>query len=414
MRTPPLPTAPHALLAWPALLAVGGGLAAWFLVVQAFWGGFGAGHAELWASPDSVTYREVAAWIAGGPATENTLIRPFFYPALLAAALSLMGPAGPLVLQTAAWIGTGVSVYAGAALVTGRRAWALAATALFASNLSLMLLVRQALTEPVAAFLLGLLAVVWARRLHRPTRAGLLGAVLLAALLTAVKPVYVLVLLPTAGYAAWRGVRAAGGVRRGRFAVGLALALLPVAVQLGIMRHQHGLWALSTIGERAVADYFVPRVYGAVRGVSVEAARAQTGPLSAAAHRRFLLGHPGATLRTFAGLVVENVAARSNAIRPDQRAAYLYMRAWNAAALAVHVAGLVALGVALVRWRRRRAWPPAEVALALAVPVYAVLLTAGLTYWQGDRIVLPVLPVWLVLYPLVLTAVSPRARARRS
>jgi uncharacterized membrane protein YoaK (UPF0700 family) len=160
-----------------------------------------------------------------------------------------------------------------------------------------------------------------------------------------------------------------------------------------------------------VADYFVPRVYGAVRHVPVGTAREQTGTLSKLEQRAFLLDHPGSSLAVFAGLIVENVAARSNAIPPERRLPYLYMRGWNAAALLAHVGMGAALLLALWRDPNRRGW--IETALLLALPVGAVIGTAGLTYWQGDRIVLPVLPVWLVLYALVLTRLKTEA-ARRS
>jgi hypothetical protein len=40
--------------------------------------------------------------------------------------------------------------------------------------------------------------------------------------------------------------------------------------------------------------------------------------------------------------------------------------------------------------------------MCLALMLYYILLTSGISFWQGDRLVLPALPLWLVLYSLII------------
>ena len=40
--------------------------------------------------------------------------------------------------------------------------------------------------------------------------------------------------------------------------------------------------------------------------------------------------------------------------------------------------------------------------LLLAVSLYLIIGTSGITYWQGDRIVLPSLPAWVILYSYIM------------
>jgi hypothetical protein len=44
-----------------------------------------------------------------------------------------------------------------------------------------------------------------------------------------------------------------------------------------------------------------------------------------------------------------------------------------------------------------------EIIISLLVPISLIFFTSGITFWQGDRVVLPSLPLWITLYSLVIS-----------
>lgn len=57
---------------------------------------------------------------------------------------------------------------------------------------------------------------------------------------------------------------------------------------------------------------------------------------------------------------------------------------------------LIMLDVILL-WVKRSRDELALIAV-LSFVLYFILLTGGISFWQGDRLVLPSLPVWITLY----------------
>ena len=68
----------------------------------------------------------------------------------------------------------------------------------------------------------------------------------------------------------------------------------------------------------------------------------------------------------------------------------------------LHVLALIpCLYVFVLAYRRRAFGELATILIPMAV-TYLVLLTSGISFWQGDRLILPAIGAWTFLYPVVI------------
>lgn len=406
------------LPSWGPSTAVAAALAAVYLGVVIAGGYADRVDETMLSLADARQYRAVADWLVHGEPTRATLIRPLLYPLLLGATSLVADPWGTWAFQAALWLAAGVLLFAALRALTGSLAAAVAGAAVYGSNLTLVLLTLHAMPEVLAVFLLcGQVAVVAGARRLGADRALLL-LLALAALLTATKPVFVGLFLPLLLLAVARAaVRPAPPFARAGW---LALACVPVLLQLGTMTARHGVLELSAIDQAVVRRYAAPRLEQALRGGSLEEARARVEAMSGRELAATVIGSPVTAARVWLGLVWQNLRAGSAVTdipEPHPRLSG-FMRRLNAAAAALHLVMIVpTLLLVVVFARGRDGWRLAELA-ALALPFLWLLATSGLTFWQGDRIVLPALPLWIALYGLVTVSwtdvVRQGARAART
>jgi thiamine transporter ThiT len=64
---------------------------------------------------------------------------------------------------------------------------------------------------------------------------------------------------------------------------------------------------------------------------------------------------------------------------------------------------LVPTIIVLLSLFKKRNWDFLETIIYLMLPIIIIILTSGVTWGQGDRIILPILPLWIALYSVVLT-----------
>jgi predicted DNA repair protein MutK len=108
----------------------------------------------LFSSPDSLGYRDVGDWLFRAiPNSVESVHRPFLYPLLLGGALRIGGNPAIWALNLVLWFGT-VNVTAAATWrMTARPLLGAIVFLVLATNVSLIVLSFQALTELTVAFL---------------------------------------------------------------------------------------------------------------------------------------------------------------------------------------------------------------------------------------------------------------------
>ncbi len=376
-----------------------------YTVVAMDMGFFGHMSDTLFWSPDSHSYRDVAGWLFGGPDTVQSTHRPFLYPFLLGASQQVGGAAGIWALNAICWLGMLNITAAATWRLTGRATIVAIVFIALASNVSIIVLSFQALTELVTLLLESIWILGLALSWLPPARPRDFVMLLLPiTLLTVVKPGYqleLLVALGLFGITIWR-------LQRGRVAaiVAVAACCVPIAFQLGLNVIGNHFIGLASTGEIELRDYYVAQVYAELNRLpdDLTTARAVVDTWSTGQLASFLLDHPTLAGRTLITNLHNNLTASSNFTDPA-RNHLLWSLVRNTNRLYLRLDLVFIPIVALAAWRRR------DGRLVLLYLFGLVLvLVPSLIYDQGDRYVDMAVPFWAVAYALAISDLIPEIR----
>lgn len=390
---------------WPWTFAVWNAFAALcYLAVGWRSGNLAHLSSTVFSSVDAGTYRQVADWIfSGGPKTAALAQRPILYPVVMGAANSIGGAAAVWLVNVILWLGSLNLAALAAFRFTSERWAAWLVFIVMATNVSLIVLTFHALAETLAVALLALWAYGLTRLATRITVSQAVWALLPITLLVIARPEFELLLglmlavvavLAFRSQAPWLVVAASAG------------CLVPVLVQLWFMESVNHYFGLSEIGEGTIRAYFLARLYAALaHSADIVAQRPNTAGLSNFEVAQAVLHHPVQAVVVLLGILKENLLSGSNFVgdnNPTLGRLIVLTNYVYAACLAV-LMPLVA--IALVRARDGRLF-------LLSAAIANVLLTGSLSFWQGDRLTLIALPLWLVALVLATSEVRVPARWR--
>jgi len=367
-------------------------------------GFFSHPYATLFWSPDSNSYREVADWLFGGPNSSQTTHRPFLYPLLLGVSQRLGGEWGIWALNLLCWFGT-LNIAAAATWRLTRSLLAAAVVFLVLStNVSIIVLTFQALTEPLTLLLESAWIGALAWSAVPPARPRDFVLLLLPlTLLTIVKPQYqveALIGLILVGIAVLRLP-----ARRSVAAVAVAACCLPIGLQLALNATANHFLGIASTGEIEFKDYYFAQVYAGLNGLPLDLtqARADVAPLTTTQMLTYLVDHKQAALGTLFDNFHGNLTSPSAFIDPSNNPTlWSLVRNMNRGYERLHVIFLPIVVAAV--WRRR------DLRLVLLYAFAAVLvLLPSLIYDQGDRYIDMAMPFWVVAYSLAFTQLLPDA-----
>jgi len=416
----------------PDLLAIGGILVLVYFTFTMFFGYFqNIQQTMFWAS-DARSYRAVGEWllslghrdpaqwcqdvkpvgctnwISGLGSSDATLVRPFFYSLLVALAYKAGGIYGIWIMQFGLWVASGVLLYASLKKVAKSRFIVLCGMCLFVGNLTLIVLTFHALTEVLTTFLLSVLVVLIVNNQNLSRNKFWLLTIFIVSLLTVTKPVYQILLFIILIYRIGSLIQQKRKPQL-RSAIYLFLALSPVLIQIGVMKARHNTFSISKIGTFTVKYYYISRVYGELKGLSVREARVYVRALQHREIFSFLVRNYKTSIRVYLRNIKENVLTKSNFINPKEHPTlFRYMKLLNKVYYKLHLFMLPLVFVLLIilatQYRQQSfVRERVEKILYFLIPLLLVFLTSGITFWQGDRVVLPSLPLWIVLYALTLS-----------
>lgn len=360
------------------------------------WASGSARHvlSSVFSRPDSLEYRAVADWIYGARSSADALAwRPFLYPLLLGLAQRAGGLLGIWFLNVALWFIT-LNVAAAATYRFVKSRWAAALVfVLLATNISLILLTFEGLTEITVVALLAVWMYGLTHLTRRPTASQVAWALLPVALLVVVKPEFEFLLAVMAVVLA---IAIAKSPVRGLPAVVFAVCLIPIVIQLALNAHFNGYFGISNIGEKAIRGYFLSRLDVAIgQSADVDAARLKLVNLSSLDAVRLVLNHLGDAVAVFISTLFENLVAGSNFVIHGHTTNARVVVAANVSYFVLLLVSIPIVGVAL--WRAR----DGRLAL-LCIALLNIYFAGGLTYSQGDRITIVALPLWLVALMLAV------------
>jgi len=167
-------------------------IAIYFLIVLSF-GYLSNLHKILFWSLDAQSYRDAGEWLLGKTSEINPITRPFFYPLLLVITQASKHDYMIWFFQVCLWLFSGVLIYWSIKTTTPKIFLAVAGVIIYASNLTLLLLTLNALTEVVTVFLITIwIAIVTHKEYLREYYWPLL--LFVVGILTVTRPVFILLL----------------------------------------------------------------------------------------------------------------------------------------------------------------------------------------------------------------------------
>lgn len=367
-------------------------------------------------SADSQAYKEVGEWIYSGRETDHTLFRPFLFPLLLETVYRIGGIGLIIALQALLWIGSAILLNASLVKFKVHRSLRVVALITFWLNLTLIALTFHALTEIISLFLLTYCAWLMANRkeiLDRDDQAkkGFIaqnGAFIWSlkmsftlSVLTLIKPLFFSV------WGVWVMFVFIKFVLRGsqkikKFALILLSSVL-IFVQLTLMLTRHQMFKVSDIGRETTTYYFLAKGVSEIEHIPYQEARVRALELRNSGQvKDYVLNHKWLYVRVFFENVRDNISAEplyfSTPEGYEHWDLYKFMKKVNFSYYVLHIVFLF-LNVFcwMLLWvknQREDLWN----SLALALLSYLIILSSGLSFWQGDRLIIFGLTLWLILY----------------
>mgnify|MGYP000710383924 CR=1 FL=1 len=359
------------------------------------------------SSNDSNSYLAVTDWIFGGEVTGHTGKRPILFPLLMGLPYKLFGLSGIWFLQFLFWlVGINLCVHA-ITKWTNNKIYGWIVLTILLSNLSLMAMTFHALTEVPTFFFLSVLLYFIVYKIDKfKTIYFIHGVLLILVLLTLIKGAfYYLVLLCIAILVLFYG-RQYLKTPRSLFFFGLIL--LPLLGQMTLVKSLHGEFVVSTIGSDTFKNYYFARAVTEIEGRDRAEVLAEVENLNSNEIQSYILDHKRGFYNQFTRNIRENVTGESvyldlgKATRSPKAGSY--MHSMNELSYYIHWFGLLAILWSLIISFRAKNFLAVFQIVLLSSLTYYYILTTGLSFWQGDRLVLPIIAIWSTLYVAMIAS----------
>jgi hypothetical protein len=349
----------------------------------------------FWWANDSRSYRDVGEWLFGRSDITSIDHRPWLYPLLLGAARTLFdGGAESVVwiLQLLMWLGSGVFIYLALQNVTRSTLYSMLGAGFFFSHPSPLLLTFHGMTESLNFLLIA--AFCWVLTTSLKNR--LYYAILLIALATVTKPIYLLFLILLIVYVFMQHK----DTPRLRQAGVVALLLLPVWIQLVLSFVAVGKPTLSTIGSFTFKNYLVADVYMRTEGTEWRPTMELIKDWDMRQQLSYVWENKRMTVLTVRShLIDSNLLTGSFFALGEGNRLKAFSINMNGFAAYLH---LLMLPLVLYYLLSPRTREHKETIALLYLCFLLQFLTSGISTGQEDRLMITSLPLWVVAYIAVL------------
>lgn len=391
-------------------IAIAGFMICWM------WLGFELSDRTMFFGADSQDYLEVANWLYHGEDTVFTSTRPVLFPALIGFMSFFGGVIGIWILHFGCWLLTVNLTFLTVKKWTEKKTVAWIAALIVIANLSFIALTFQGLTEVVTTALLSLLCyhVISNRGQFNHLRFGQ-KLLLILVLLTLIKPSFyypTLVCLIFILFAYRKQYRAAP--LKILYPI---LIIVPILLQMTLVQMRHGSFTVSKIGGLTFTNYYFSQCVRNIEAIEDnQESIAFSEALTSDEKQAYILEHKGVFMVQFIENIVLNIKADPSFLdtkwSKQPESGFVFMRAYNGLSLIAHLLGSALFGLFfLISFfkRNKQMW----------IPLFCIgglssyyLFTTGLSFWQGDRLVLPTMALWIPLYAALFTSVATKLLMR--
>jgi hypothetical protein len=274
---------------------------------------------------------------------------------------------------------------------------------LYGMHPTLLAQTSHALTESVITFLICVLVYVqFSDPSKKTTR-----SVLVLSVASVIKPLFLYLFFVVLIALLYRSLRTKSLYKP--YKLSITVSIIVVMIQPLIMKKQEGSFFFSKIGGITVQDYYLQLLYARIKSIPFPI---QSGPnekdaqtISSATATWttkdiliFAAQHPATALLTGGETIISNLDSGSQLL-PGTEKTFPMLHKWAKVVrkLTVGFHLLALLGITVLAFRKSaKKW-----LIQHPIPVLTLLyiiITSGISFWQGDRLVIIALPIWLITY----------------
>lgn len=357
-------------------------------------------------SPDSQTYFNTGGEFFFLSEHGDSIIRPFFYSVILKSLFTIGGSWLVVIIQSLFWMISANLIYQGIKYITPNLIFRILAVVLYAANVSLITYVFHGLTESITVLLLSIATYSTVKTFQSGfTVQYALKMVFLLSLLTVTKPLFQ---YPVVFFSLFIVIRFFKTLIRNKKLLGIfIIALSPLLLQVTVMKLKYGKFQISTISELTMNNYLLAQGIREVKGISdIEESQQIAQKMSSAEKRTFLMDNKSVYIQLFKKNITDNVTGdKSSIIIPpgyEAKKHQDYMSRYNETLFSVSkYLLLLFILISAVDFFRKKMflnWQQLTIGLLL----YYIVFASGISFWQGDRLVIFAIPLWITLYCLLL------------
>ena len=360
----------------------------------------------VFSTPDALTYLDVANWLDVGLDSESISTRPILYPIILLISTKLGGAYGIWIIQVIFWLLTINFTFLAIKRYTKSYIYAFIGAFIIMVNLSLIALTLHALTEVTVVFLLSAMLFFIVKKIEQFKKPHFIHTCLFfLVLLSIVKPVFS---IPMFGvlFFVLPIFYLRKHLKYPRHFLRLFLILLPLLVQLTIIKTKYDQTKISLIASMAFTKYFVPQGIQIIESVDREDAVKKALSFSRKKQLNYIYEHLSAYSELFISNIIGNIKGEpSFLLYPKGLENYQFadfMKTFNKITVYLHyLFSILILPLLLILLKKKKYHPLILLSSLYTLGVYYIVST-GISFWQGYRLVLPAIAIWACLYPLIL------------
>jgi len=362
----------------------------------------------VFCSVDARGYQQVANWIWGKlESTPYTELRPFMYPLVMGISQSLMGNAGIWMIQGLFWFIAVLLLFSVVLHISHNKFIAYFTSLLLIVNISSIVLTLHGLSETLTLFLVCVYIYILFHKERFNTLNYWCYLLLASSFLTCTRPVFQFLMIFTLCYSVIHIFIKNRNLLK-KYILYLLIGLFPVMVQLSIVKINHGEWKISERFDSAIRYHYYSRLKSKIDGISIADARKIAANQSKNEIYTYIFDHPKESFNNYKEILLENLKASSSLSKSPTKHEFLikFSIIMNGFAYYLHIIMFFLLILTTIIYindkRSAGSRTQFETIIFLAIPMYVNLLSSGLVFCAGDRIILPSQPLWIVLYTFTI------------
>ncbi len=369
---------------------------------------------QLFSTVDSVTY-----WLTGHEFYHLSLkgyseIRPFLYPLIIVIIHNIFGSYGLWIMQFLFWIVSINLVFLSIKKITNSKILAFAGGIIIASNITYIVLTFHALTETTTIFLISVLICFISFNFTKVNTLNFFHrCLLILVLLAVVKPLFYLpllfmlcIILPVFYFKKY--------IKKPKKIGWLILVITPIVFQIAIVKIKYNTFSFSKISSNTFRWYFLAQGMQQNENISWETARARTMVFSTSEELSYIFKNKALYFDLYTHDMKENIKAVPCFMLFPKKIPHPevanYMIIVNGIYYYTHIVFGVLILICLYLIYRKRDTNRLVLIVFPVALTYYIFITIPISLWEGDRLVLPSLPLWVFLYSLVINYIVKELR----